>query len=123
MDIREPEITEEDILILPDNQFHTGNVCIVTGAASGIGRAMAVAASANNLMTVGLDLDGDGAADLVTVIHIPKDEGADTGSVSGVKNDPLSSLILPKLRRIAAAHGIRLSRIGISPSALSSIQR
>ncbi len=57
MDISEPAIRREDILILVDHDFHSGNVCIVTGAAKGIGRATAVAAAANNLMTVGLDID------------------------------------------------------------------
>jgi len=55
MEIREPEIKREDILILQDEQFNTDNVCIVTGSGTGIGRATAIAAAANNLMTVGLD--------------------------------------------------------------------
>ncbi len=57
MDIREPEINAEGILILQDVQFNTGNVCIVTGCATGIGRASAVAAAANRLMVVGLDIN------------------------------------------------------------------
>ncbi|HMK35873.1 MAG TPA: SDR family oxidoreductase [Desulfomonilaceae bacterium] len=57
MDISEPIIRREDILILVDHDFNAGNVCIVTGVASGLGRATAVAAAANNLMTVGLDVD------------------------------------------------------------------
>ena len=55
--IREPEIRPEDILKLSDENFNINNVCIVTGAGSGIGKATAIAASANNLMTVGLDVD------------------------------------------------------------------
>ncbi len=57
MDIREPEIMREDLLILDDGHFNTNNVCIVTGAGTGIGRATAVAAAANSLMTVGLDIN------------------------------------------------------------------
>lgn len=57
MDIREPDIRAEEILILKDVQFHTGNVCIVSGCATGIGRACAVAAAANQLMVVGLDVN------------------------------------------------------------------
>ena len=57
MDISEPEIKREDILILEDDHFNTNNVCIVTGSGTGIGRATAVAAAANNLMTVGLDFN------------------------------------------------------------------
>ena len=60
MDIREPEIKKDEILFLEDDNFNTGNVCIVTGAAGGIERAAAVAAAANNLMTVGLDIDEEG---------------------------------------------------------------
>lgn len=60
MDISEPTIRREDILVLVDHDFNAGNICIVTGAAGGIGRATAVAAAANNLLTVGLDLDEEG---------------------------------------------------------------
>lgn len=57
MDISEPKITRDEILILKDPNFHPGNVCIVTGAAMGIGRATAVAAAANGLTAVGLDVN------------------------------------------------------------------
>jgi 3-hydroxybutyrate dehydrogenase len=56
-DTKEPEITREEILVLPDKNFSSNNVCIVTGAGTGIGRATAIAAAANNLMTVGLDIN------------------------------------------------------------------
>ena len=57
MDIKEPKIKREDVLVLQDANFNTDNVCIVTGCATGIGRATAIAAAANNLMTVGLDIN------------------------------------------------------------------
>jgi 3-hydroxybutyrate dehydrogenase len=57
MDIKEPKIKREDVLILQDPNFNADNVCIVTGCATGIGRATAIAAAANNLMTVGLDIN------------------------------------------------------------------
>jgi 3-hydroxybutyrate dehydrogenase len=59
-DIREPEIKKGDILILPDKDFNPNNVCIVTGASSGIGRATCIAAATNNIMTVGIDIDEKG---------------------------------------------------------------
>jgi 3-hydroxybutyrate dehydrogenase len=57
MGIREPEIRRDDILFLQDPNFSPDNVCIVTGCGTGIGRASAVAAAVNNLMTVGLDIN------------------------------------------------------------------
>jgi 3-hydroxybutyrate dehydrogenase len=57
MEIREPNIGRDDILLLKDPNFSTDNVCIVTGCGTGIGRATALAAAANNLMTVGLDIN------------------------------------------------------------------
>jgi len=59
MDISEPKIRREDILVLVEDDFNSRNVCIVTGAGGGIGRATAVAAAANGLMTVGLDVNAD----------------------------------------------------------------
>jgi len=56
-ELMEPVIRKEDLLILSDPDFNPAHVCIVTGAAGGIGRATAVAAAANGLMTVGLDID------------------------------------------------------------------
>ncbi len=56
-DTKEPEITPEEILVLQDKNFNSNNVCVVTGAGTGIGRATAIAAAANKLMTVGLDIN------------------------------------------------------------------
>ena len=57
MDISEPRIKRDEILILEDKNFNPANVCIVTGAAMGIGRATALAAAANGLTAVGLDIN------------------------------------------------------------------
>jgi 3-hydroxybutyrate dehydrogenase len=57
VDISEPKIRKDDVLILSDPDFNVNHVCLVTGAGGGIGRATAIAAAANNLMTVGLDVD------------------------------------------------------------------
>jgi len=59
MDIREPEIRSEEILKLEDSNFTPDNVCLVSGCGTGIGRATAIAAAANNLMTVGLDVNAE----------------------------------------------------------------
>lgn len=57
MEIKEPQIRQEEILNVQDPDFHSGNVCIVTGAGTGIGRASAVAAAASGLTVVGLDIN------------------------------------------------------------------
>ena len=54
-DIKEPNIKREDILLLEDSAFVDENICIVTGAGSGIGRAVAIAAAVNGLFTIGVD--------------------------------------------------------------------
>ena len=57
VDAQEPKITREEILFLKDENFNNDNVCVVSGAGTGIGRATAIAAAANNLLTVGLDIN------------------------------------------------------------------
>ena len=59
MDIKEPAIERRNVLIVEDDNFNADHVCIVTGAGTGIGRATAIAAAANKLMTVGLDINED----------------------------------------------------------------
>ncbi|MBI9090268.1 MAG: SDR family NAD(P)-dependent oxidoreductase [Desulfobacterium sp.] len=55
-----PGIEKQEILFINDDSFNPDNVCIVTGSASGAGRAITIAAAANNLMTVGIDMDEAG---------------------------------------------------------------
>ncbi len=57
MEIREPEILAYEILTIKDKNFNPENVCIITGAGSGIGRATAIAAAKNKLMVAGLDIN------------------------------------------------------------------
>jgi 3-hydroxybutyrate dehydrogenase len=59
VDTQEPEIQQKEILFLQDENFNRNNVCVVTGAATGIGRATAIAAAANNLIAVGLDINAE----------------------------------------------------------------
>lgn len=55
--LKEPEIQREEILIVVDKNFKPANVAIVTGAASGVGRATAITMGANGLTVLGLDVD------------------------------------------------------------------
>lgn len=57
MNIEEPRITKEEILILNDETFQPENICLVTGVGTGIGRAIATVAAANRLTVVGLDIN------------------------------------------------------------------
>lgn len=57
MEITEPEIKKEEILILKDPHFLRENVCIVTGCGTGIGRATAAVAAVNGLTVAGFDIN------------------------------------------------------------------
>ncbi|EMA43757.1 SDR family oxidoreductase [Halococcus saccharolyticus] len=73
-EIDEPELTTDDLLVLEDPRFTADTVAIVTGAASGIGEATALALAANGLTTVGLDIDEEGldaTADLADDLGVP----------------------------------------------------
>jgi len=59
-DLTAPELTTDDLLVLDDPRFGPETVAIVTGAASGIGRATAVALAANGLTVAGADIDAEG---------------------------------------------------------------
>ena len=62
-DISVPEITEDQLHTVDDEAFRPEHCCIVTGAASGIGRATALAAAANGLTVVATDIDEVGLTD------------------------------------------------------------
>jgi len=57
INLKEPDIKKDDILIIPDKNFNPQNVAIVTGASSGVGRATTVALAVNGLTVLGADLD------------------------------------------------------------------
>ena len=57
MEIKEPEITKKDVLVLEDDDFCKENVCVVSGCGTGIGRAVSIAAAVNGLTVAGLDIN------------------------------------------------------------------
>jgi len=73
-ELSEPELTPDDLLVIDDPRFTEESVALVTGAASGIGQATAVALAANALTVVGADVDEDGLAetgDLIAEFDLP----------------------------------------------------
>ena len=66
-DLEEPKIKKEEILIVKDNYFHGKNVALVTGAASGVGRATAVALAVNGLTVIGTDVMEAGGKETVKI--------------------------------------------------------
>ena len=100
-DLSAPELTHDDFLVIDDPHFSADTVAIVTGAASGIGRATAVALAANGLTVVGADVDADGLAD---TREIAADCGVD-GVVHGVETDLTDDGDVEALVEAAAEEG------------------
>jgi 3-hydroxybutyrate dehydrogenase len=69
MEIREPQIEQDQILILDDADFNPNHVCIVTGCGTGIGRAVSVAAAANKLNVIGLDINEDASNQTIEMVQ------------------------------------------------------
>jgi 3-hydroxybutyrate dehydrogenase len=74
-DLSVPELTRADVLRIEDTQFTPDTVALVTGAASGIGRATAAALATNGLTVVGADIDEAGLAGTADVVDRLDAEG------------------------------------------------
>jgi len=68
-ELQEPEIKMEDVLVVKDKYFNSKHVAIVTGAASGIGRATVVALAINGLTVIGTDINEQGGEETAKIAN------------------------------------------------------
>jgi len=68
LDLSAPELAPDDFLRIEDPHFTPDTVAVVTGAASGIGRATAAALAANGLTVVGADIDEEGLTGTANIV-------------------------------------------------------
>jgi len=87
LDLSAPELTTEDILRIEDPYFSPETVAIVTGAASGIGRATAAALALNGLTVVGADIDEDGLEETGEIVEDVEADGWFVGVPTDLTND------------------------------------
>ncbi|SFF86017.1 3-hydroxybutyrate dehydrogenase [Halopelagius inordinatus] len=92
----------DDVLVIGDDHFDAESVCVVTGAASGIGRATAAAMATNGLTVVGTDVDADGLASTKALVE---DEMDAPGDVVTVEADLTDDDDLRAVVEEAATHG------------------
>lgn len=59
-EVTPPSVRRDDVIEVDDDRYELGSVAVVTGAASGIGRATAIAAAVNGLTVVAADIDAAG---------------------------------------------------------------
>jgi 3-hydroxybutyrate dehydrogenase len=98
-ELQEPEIKMEDVLVVKDRYFHSKHVAIVTGAASGIGRATAIALGINGLTVIGIDINEEGGKETVKIA----DELG--GKVIFIKTDLCNDEQIEESVRRASQHG------------------
>jgi 3-hydroxybutyrate dehydrogenase len=98
-EVEPPEFATEDALVLDDDRFAPENVCLVTGAASGIGRAVALVMAENGLTVVGTDVDEEGLEESAETA----DDLGVAGSVETVAGDLREDV--PEIVEAAAEHG------------------
>ncbi|WP_436902152.1 SDR family oxidoreductase [Halovenus halobia] len=101
VDLAPPELTREDLLVLDDPRFTEDTTALVTGAASGIGQATAVALAANGLTVVGADIDTEGMAETTALV----DEVGAEGTFEAVETDLTNDEDVGAVVEAAAEYG------------------
>lgn len=95
------ELTRDDLLELDDPAYTAENVAIVTGGASGIGRAVSLAFAANGLTVAAVDVDDDGldgTRSTATDLDLP-------GEIVPIDADLTDDDDLERIVETAADHG------------------
>ncbi len=89
-----PEVTADDIQTVDDEHFTSETVAIVTGGASGIGRATAVALASNGLTVVATDVDEEGLAETVDrAAACDADGTVETVTANLVDEDEIAAMV------------------------------
>jgi 3-hydroxybutyrate dehydrogenase len=86
-DLTAPEPTRDDFLVVDDPHFHAGTTAIVTGGASGIGRATSLALALNDLTVVAADVDEEGLAETAAIAADLDAGGEIVPAVGDLTND------------------------------------
>lgn len=100
-EITPPEITRDQIHTIDDDHFGPENVCIVTGAGSGIGRATTLVLAENGLTVVATDIDEDGLSETLD----EAERLAVSGAIQPVQADLTNDDEIENIVETAATHG------------------
>jgi 3-hydroxybutyrate dehydrogenase len=113
MSVEPPTLERGDVHVVDDDRFTRESVAFVTGAASGIGRATAVALAVNGLTVAATDVDEDGLAEAAekaaaldadgTIEVIPADLTDDEAVIDAVE----AAAALGNLRFVANVAGLQ----------------
>lgn len=69
-------------------------------------------------ITVCVDIGKDDTCEIESCVNVPSDDGGPAGHIDGVQADPLTTLILAKLRRLIEEKGLDPRDLPISPVAV-----